>query len=101
MIEKPQLQSTPPGFTPAVFVGTMDLSWRIPMTFDRSTHDPLKMGGKPCIRGLRVTVPMILGLISANRSHDEILAAYPYLEAADIEQAVAFAEGNEKTFDLP
>jgi len=58
------------------------------MTFARITHDPLQMGGKPCIRGMRVTVGMIVGLLAAKRTHDEILAAYPYLEAADIEQAL-------------
>jgi uncharacterized protein (DUF433 family) len=61
------------------------------MTFDRITHDPLRMGGKPCIRGMRVTVGMIVGLLAANRTRDEILKAYPYLEAADIDQALAYA----------
>ena len=61
------------------------------MTFDRITHDPRQMGGKPCIRGMRVTVGMVLGLLAANRSRDEILKAYPYLEAADIDQCLAYA----------
>ena len=61
------------------------------MTFDRITHDPRQMGGKPCIRGMRVTVGMIVGLLAANRSRNEILAAYPYLEAADIDQSLAYA----------
>ena len=61
------------------------------MTFDRITHNPLQMGGKPCIRGMRVTVGMIVGLLAAKRTPDEILAAYPYLEPADIDQALAYA----------
>lgn len=61
------------------------------MKFDRITYDPRQMGGKPCIRGMRVTVGTILGLLAAKRTPDEILRAYPYLEAADIDQALAYA----------
>ncbi len=49
------------------------------------------MGGKPCIRGLRVTVGAIVGLVSVGKSHEEILRLYPYLEAPDIDEAMAFA----------
>jgi uncharacterized protein (DUF433 family) len=49
------------------------------------------MGGKPCIRGMRVTVGMIVGLIASGHAHSEILAAYPYLEEEDIRQALAYA----------
>ena len=55
----------------------------------RITFDPRVMGGKPCIRGMRVTVGMIVGLVAAGYSTDEILAAYPYLEAADIREALS------------
>jgi uncharacterized protein (DUF433 family) len=58
---------------------------------DRITLDPAVMGGKACIRGLRVTVGTIIGLLAAGRSRDEILKAYPYLEREDIEQALAYA----------
>jgi len=58
---------------------------------DRITIDPAVMGGKPCIRGLRVTVGAIVGLISAGKSRDEILQLYPYLEAPDIDAALAYA----------
>ena len=58
---------------------------------ERITIDPAVMGGKPCIRGLRVTVGTILGFISAGKSREEILRLYPYLEAADIDQALAYA----------
>jgi uncharacterized protein (DUF433 family) len=57
----------------------------------RITMDPAVMGGKACIRGLRVTVGTILGLLAARRSRDEILRAYPYLEPEDIDQALAYA----------
>ena len=59
--------------------------------FDRITLDPAVMGGKACIRGLRVTVGTVIGLLAAGRSRDEILKAYPYLEAEDIDQALAYA----------
>jgi len=49
------------------------------------------MGGKACIRGLRVTVGMVIGLLAAGRGRDDILAAYPYLEPEDIDQALAYA----------
>ncbi len=57
----------------------------------RITLDPEVMGGKACIRGLRVTVGMILGLLASGRSRNEILQAYPYLEPEDIDQALAYA----------
>jgi uncharacterized protein (DUF433 family) len=49
------------------------------------------MGGKPCIRGLRVTVGTIVGLIASGNSHAEILKLYPYLEKEDIREAVVYA----------
>ena len=59
--------------------------------FDRITHEPGKMGGRACVRGLRVTVSMILGQIGAGRTNAEILADYPYLEAEDLSQALRYA----------
>jgi uncharacterized protein (DUF433 family) len=61
------------------------------MQLTRITLDPAVMGGKACIRGLRVTVAMVLGLLAAGRSREEILKAYPYLEPEDIDQALAYA----------
>jgi len=58
---------------------------------ERITLDPAVMGGKACIRGLRVTVGTILGLLAAGHSRDRILQAYPYLESADIDAALAYA----------
>lgn len=54
----------------------------------RITFDPNIMGGKPTIRGLRVTVGMIIGLIASGYDNKEILKAYPYLEEADIREAL-------------
>ena len=58
---------------------------------DRITQDPGVMGGKACIRGMRVTVGMIVGQIAAGRSIDEVLADYPYVEREDIMQALRYA----------
>lgn len=69
--------------------------------FDRITFDPAVMGGKPCIRGQRVTVGMVLGLLASGRSHQEILDAYPYLEAADIDQCLQYAAWRMEERDVP
>ena len=61
----------------------------------RITFDPAVMGGKACIRDLRVTVGTVVGLLAAGRSHEEILKAYPYLEREDIDQALAYARDEE------
>lgn len=61
------------------------------MTFDRITRDPHVMGGKPCIRGLRVTVGTIVGLLAQGHTVEEVLRLYPYLDAADIPQALGYA----------
>ena len=58
---------------------------------DRITQQPDVMGGKACIRGMRVTVGMILGQIGAGHTVDELLSDYPYLEREDIMQALRYA----------
>jgi uncharacterized protein (DUF433 family) len=58
---------------------------------ERITRNPAVMSGKACIRGMRVTVGMVVGLIGSGRSVDEVLAAYPYLEREDILQALRYA----------
>jgi uncharacterized protein (DUF433 family) len=58
---------------------------------DRITHQPEVMGGKACIRGLRVTVSMVVGQIGAGHSVEEVLADYPYLEREDVMQALRYA----------
>jgi len=60
-------------------------------TLDRITQDPAVMGGKPCIRGMRVTVGAIVGQIGAGHSIENILGDYPYLEREDIAQALRYA----------
>jgi len=58
---------------------------------DRITFDPMVMGGKPCIRGMRVTAGMIVGLVASGYDNESILQAYPYLEEEDIRQALVYA----------
>jgi uncharacterized protein (DUF433 family) len=67
----------------------------------RITRDPAVMGGRPCIRGMRVTVGMIVGLLAAGRTHEEILQAYPYLEAEDIRAALSYAAWRTEEVELP
>jgi len=67
----------------------------------RITFDPAVMGGKPCIRGMRVTVGMILGLLAAGRTEQEILKAYPYLRAEDLREALAYAAWRVEEFEVP
>src|SRR5438105_4288205 len=64
----------------------MNEEWRA-----RITIEPGKRGGKPCIRGLRVTVGTILGLLACGKSRERILQAYPYLEPEDIDAVLAYA----------
>jgi uncharacterized protein (DUF433 family) len=59
--------------------------------FDRIGHDPKVMGGKPTIRGMRVTVGMVVGLIGAGRTIEQVLSEYPYLEREDVLQALRYA----------
>ncbi len=59
------------------------------MAFPSISHDPAVMGGKPCIRGLRITVGTIVVLVATGSSRERILQAYPQLEAADIDEALA------------
>ncbi len=58
---------------------------------DRITFDPAIMGGKPCIRGMRVTVGMLVGMLATGHDKASLLALYPYLEPADIDQALSYA----------
>jgi uncharacterized protein (DUF433 family) len=67
----------------------------------RITHDPAVMGGRPCLRGMRVTVGTIVGLLGAGRSADEILREYPYLEKDDIQAALAYAAWRSEEIELP
>jgi uncharacterized protein (DUF433 family) len=69
--------------------------------FNRITFDPAVMGGKACIRGLRVTVGTLLGLLAVGRSRDQIVVAYPYLEFEDLDQALAYAAWRVEERDVP
>lgn len=71
------------------------------MTIDRITFNPEMMGGKPCIRGMRVTVGTIVGLVATGRARDEILKLYPYLEDEDITQALRYAAWRAEEIDIP
>ena len=68
---------------------------------ERITFDPSVMGGKPCIRGLRVTVGMVVGLLASGYIEAEILESYPYLEAEDIRAALAYAARRAEEAELP
>lgn len=59
--------------------------------FDRITFDPQIMGGRACIRGMRITVALVLNLLSSGMSVEEILEAYPYLETEDIYACLRYA----------
>jgi uncharacterized protein (DUF433 family) len=69
------------------------------VTLDRITVDPQQCDGKPCIRGLRVPVHLILRLLANGKTPAEVIAAYPELEPADIQQAMGYAAwlASEKT----
>lgn len=67
----------------------------------RITHSPTVMGGKPCIRGLRVTVAALLGLMASGRTESEILEAFPYLELEDLRAALAYAAWRTGESDVP
>ena len=70
---------------------------------ERITQNPEVMGGKPCIRGMRVTVGMIVGQIGSGQTIEQVLADYPYLEREDILQALRYAAwlAEEREVSLP
>jgi len=68
---------------------------------DRITFDPQVMGGRACIRGLRVTVGAIVGLVASGHSTEAILQAYPYLEEEDVRQALAYSAWRAAEIELP
>lgn len=79
----------------------MEYLYRAMEITPRITIDPGKMGGRPCIRGLRITVGTITGLMAAKRSREDILALYPYLEDEDITAALHYATLLANDQDLP
>lgn len=71
------------------------------MRFDRITVDPRQMGGVPCVRGLRIPVATVVGMVADHMTDQEIVAALPDLEPADIEQALRFAAEAVRERELP
>ena len=67
----------------------------------RITLDPGVMGGKPCIRGMRVTVGTVVGLLATGHTEEEILKAYPYLEKEDLKEALAYAAWRAEEIEVP
>ena len=59
------------------------------------------MGGEPCIRGMRVTVGMVVGLIAAGHSFEEIIRAYPYLEEEDLRESLRYAAWRVEEIEVP
>lgn len=71
------------------------------MAFERITVDPAQMGGLPCIRGMRVTVSMVLGQLAAGQTIEQILTDYPYLERADVLAALEYAAAIAQEREVP
>ncbi len=67
----------------------------------RITRDARVMGGKPCIRGMRVTVGTVVGLVAAGHTTEEILRQYPYLEAPDVAEVLSYAAWRAAEVDGP
>jgi uncharacterized protein (DUF433 family) len=67
----------------------------------RITHDPAVMGGRPCIRGMRVTASTLVGLLATGHSIDEVLAFYPYIEREDVLAALSYAAWRAAEVEVP
>jgi uncharacterized protein (DUF433 family) len=67
---------------------------------NRITMNPAVMGGKPCIRGMRITVGTILSLLAEGNSAEDILKAYPYLEAEDIKETLEYAAWRSSEYEI-
>ena len=68
---------------------------------NRITCNPQVMGGKPCIRRMRVTVGTIVGLIASGQTIEDVLEAYPYLEREDIFEALSYAAWRVEEMEIP
>lgn len=71
------------------------------MDISRITYDPAVMGGRPCIRGMRITVATVVGLLASGKTRERILDAYPYLEPEDMDAALAYAAWRLEERELP
>lgn len=88
-------------FTLCAKMGMKKDSKTIMQELDRITFDPAVMGGKPTIRGMRVTAGTVVGLVASGYTTAQILEMYPYLEAEDISQALAYAAWRVEEIDVP
>ena len=79
----------------------MTSSDQFPFDANRITFDAGVMGGRPCIRGMRVTVSMIVGLVASGKTAKEIVESFPYLEEEDIRQALKYAAWRTQEHDVP
>jgi uncharacterized protein (DUF433 family) len=70
-------------------------------TVNHITHDPNVMGGKPCIRGLRVTVGTVVGLVASGHSAADIVRLYPYLTTDDVREALSYAAWRVEEMEVP
>jgi uncharacterized protein (DUF433 family) len=70
-------------------------------TLSRITLDPAVMGGKPCIRGTRVTVGTVVGLIASGQTKETIIKAYPYIQAQDVQEALEYAAWRVEEIEIP
>ncbi|MDX3912748.1 MULTISPECIES: DUF433 domain-containing protein [Olivibacter] len=68
---------------------------------ERIVLDPAVMGGKPCIKGVRVTVGTIIGLLASGYSNEDILKMYPYLQIEDLKEALAYAAWRSEEIEVP
>ena len=71
------------------------------MSFTRITVQPDQMGGAPCVRGLRIPVATVVGIVADGMSETEIIAAYPDLEAEDVREAIRYAADAVRERELP
>ena len=83
-----------------LYLYVKQVSWEMKQ-LKRITLDPNVMGGKPCIKGVRVTVGTIIGLLASGYSNAEILKMYPYLVDEDLKEALAYAAWRSEEFEVP
>jgi uncharacterized protein (DUF433 family) len=67
----------------------------------RITHAPQVMGNRPCIRGMRITLGTVVGLLASGHSTEDILKAYPYLERDDVKAAFSYAAWRTEEIEMP
>jgi len=77
------------------------MGYNTPMKFDRITINPRQMGGVPCLRGLRIPVATVVGMVAEGMTEEEILDGYPDLEREDIREALRFAAEAVRERELP